>query len=85
MYIQMLLQYQEHLAKLDDQIDALAGEIEEYRLSSRSLVSEKRSRQRLFLKLERSNGLITLKNLLPSLGLIQVYIRRENLRRRLIE
>ena len=32
MYIQMLLQYQEHLAKLDDQIDALAGEIEEYKI-----------------------------------------------------
>lgn len=30
MYIQMLLQYQEHLSKLEDQIDALAGEIEEY-------------------------------------------------------
>ena len=32
MYIQMLLQYQEHLAKLDAQIDALAGEIEEYKI-----------------------------------------------------
>ncbi|MDQ0247076.1 transposase [Bacillus fengqiuensis] len=32
MYIQLLLQYQEHLAKLDDQIDALAGEIEEYKI-----------------------------------------------------
>lgn len=32
MYIQLLLQYQEHLAKLDDQIDALAGEIEEYEM-----------------------------------------------------
>jgi transposase len=32
MYIQMLLQYQEYLAKLDDQIDALAGEIEEYKI-----------------------------------------------------
>ena len=28
----MLLQYQEHLSKLDDQIDALAGEIEEYKI-----------------------------------------------------
>jgi transposase len=32
MYIEMLLQYQEHLAKLDNQIDALAGEIEEYKI-----------------------------------------------------
>ena len=32
MYIQMLLQYQEHLAKLEDQIDALAEEIEEYKI-----------------------------------------------------
>lgn len=32
MYIQMLLQYQEHLAKLDERIDALAGEIEEYKI-----------------------------------------------------
>ncbi len=32
MYIQMLLQYQEHLSKLDDQIDALAEEIEEYKI-----------------------------------------------------
>lgn len=32
MYIQMLLQYQEHLAKLDAQIDALTGEIEEYKI-----------------------------------------------------
>ncbi|MCM3731512.1 IS110 family transposase [Fictibacillus nanhaiensis] len=32
MYIHMLLQYQEHLAKLDHQIDALAGEIEEYKI-----------------------------------------------------
>jgi transposase len=32
MYIQMLLQYQEHLSKLDEQIDALAGEIEEYKI-----------------------------------------------------
>ncbi len=28
----MFLQYQEHLAKLDNQIDALAGEIEEYKI-----------------------------------------------------
>lgn len=32
MYIQMLLQYQEHLANLDSEIDALAGEIEEYKI-----------------------------------------------------
>jgi transposase len=32
MYIQMLLQYQEHLSKLEDQIGALAGEIEEYKI-----------------------------------------------------
>lgn len=32
MFIQMLLQYQEHLAKLDERIDALAGEIEEYKI-----------------------------------------------------
>ncbi len=32
MYIQLLLQYQEHLAQLEDQIDALAGEIEEYKM-----------------------------------------------------
>jgi transposase len=32
MYIRMLLQYQEHLARLDEQVDALAGEIEEYKI-----------------------------------------------------
>jgi transposase len=32
MYIQILLQYQEHLVKLDERIDALAGEIEEYKI-----------------------------------------------------
>ncbi len=32
MYIQMLLQYQEHLSKLEEQIDALAEEIEEYKI-----------------------------------------------------
>ncbi|QHE52836.1 IS110 family transposase [Pontibacillus sp. HMF3514] len=32
MYIQMLLQYQEHLSELDDQIDALAEELEEYKI-----------------------------------------------------
>lgn len=32
MYIKMLLQYQEHLSKLEDEIDALAEEIEEYKI-----------------------------------------------------
>ncbi|UOQ91467.1 IS110 family transposase [Halobacillus shinanisalinarum] len=32
MYIQMLFQYQEHLSKLEEEIDALAEEFEEYRL-----------------------------------------------------
>ena len=32
MYIQMVLQYQEHLSALQKQIDALAMEIEEYKI-----------------------------------------------------
>ncbi len=32
LYIDLLLQYQEHLYKLEAQIDALAGEIEEYKI-----------------------------------------------------
>lgn len=32
MYIQMLLQYQEHLSALENQVDALAMEIEEYQI-----------------------------------------------------
>ncbi|MBT2722263.1 hypothetical protein J7E67_14575 [Bacillus sp. ISL-46] len=32
MYIQMFLQYQEHLSKLDERIDALEGEIEENKI-----------------------------------------------------
>jgi transposase len=32
LYIQMLLQYQEHLTRLENKINALAGEIEEYKI-----------------------------------------------------
>jgi transposase len=32
MYIKMLLQYQEHLSKLENEIDTLAGEVEEYKI-----------------------------------------------------
>jgi transposase len=32
LYIGLLLQYQEHLTKLEKQIDALAGEVEEYKI-----------------------------------------------------
>ena len=32
MYIKMLIEYQKHLSKLEDQIDALANEIEEYKI-----------------------------------------------------
>lgn len=32
MYIKMVLQYQEHLAQLESKIDALAGELEEYKI-----------------------------------------------------
>jgi hypothetical protein len=45
----MLLEYQKHLSRLEKEIDALAKEIEEYkiiRLSNQSQVSEKKSRQR---------------------------------------
>ncbi len=32
MYIDMLLQYKEHLSKLETEIDTLAKEIEEYKI-----------------------------------------------------
>ncbi len=32
MYINMILQYKEHLSKLESEIDALAKEIEEYNI-----------------------------------------------------
>lgn len=82
MYIQMLLQYQEHLAKLDGRIDALAGEIEEYKIIQSIPGIGEKTLQRFFLKLVRSRGLIILKNWLPSLKLIRVSIRLVNLQRR---
>lgn len=53
MFINIVLQYQEHLSKLSIEIDTLSKEIEEYQIISLSLVSEKRLRQQSFPKLER--------------------------------
>lgn len=49
-FIQMLLQYQEHLSILEEQIATLTKDIEEYKLIQ-SIPSEKKSVQRLSLKL----------------------------------
>lgn len=53
MYIKMILQYKEHLAKLESEMDALAKDIEEYNIIKSILVLEKKSLQRLFPKLGR--------------------------------
>ncbi len=53
MLISIVLQYQEHLSKLEAEIDALAKEMEDIRLSSLFLVSEVRLRQQSFPKLEK--------------------------------
>ena len=62
MYIDMLLEYQKHLSKFEDEIDALAKKLKNIRLSNQSPVSVKKSLPRLFLKLGKLIGLITLKN-----------------------
>ena len=54
MFINIVLQYQEHLSKLAAEIDALAKEIEEYEIiQSIPTVLEKKLRQQSSLKLER--------------------------------
>jgi hypothetical protein len=58
LYISLLLQYQEHLSNLTEQIDALAEEVEEYRFP----VLVRKSRQRFYLKSEKSIGLLMRKS-----------------------
>ncbi|RNB84840.1 hypothetical protein EDM56_19950 [Brevibacillus fluminis] len=62
LYISLLLQYQEHLSSLQDQIDALAKEVEEYEIIQSIPGIGKKSRQRFYLKSEKSIGLLTLRN-----------------------
>jgi transposase len=55
MLINIVLQYEEHLSMLAAEIDALAKEIEEYKIIqfNLSLVLEKRLRQQSFQRLAR--------------------------------
>lgn len=62
MYINMLLEYQKHLSTFEDEIDALAKELIEYKIIQSITGIGEKSQQRLFLKLVRLIGLITLKN-----------------------
>lgn len=62
MYINMLIEYQKHLSKLENQINALTQEIEECKIIKSIPGIGKKSRQRLSLRLERKIYLIILKN-----------------------
>jgi transposase len=62
MYINMLFEYKKHLSMLENEIDALAKSIEESKIIRSIPGIGKKSQPRLFLKLGKLKGLITLRN-----------------------
>jgi transposase len=69
MYISMLLHYKEHLLTLEKQIDALANEVDEYEIIQTIPASEKKSRQRLSLKLVKIDRFNHPKKLVAFVGI----------------
>ncbi|MNN85689.1 hypothetical protein D3C81_2030090 [compost metagenome] len=60
--ITLILQYQEHLTELEQNIDALTEEIEEYGLIQSIPGIGHKLQQQFYLKLEKSTDLIILKS-----------------------
>lgn len=78
MYIDLLLQYKEHLSKLAAEIDALAKEVEEYEIIQSIPGIGEKALQRLSPKLGKLNDSVLPKNLWRSLELTQVSLNLAN-------